>query len=124
MVIRLITIHFSWLLKPLDDLLSDLFDGNLLIIESFGQEGLLLAYSSPCPMLIYKTVQKILMAKDLTIAEAGHLGENLRYLFGNLIGLPCLSFEMVRIECFRQSCFWVNGFLFQDLEGLWVRLLL
>lgn len=112
MVKRLITIHFSWLLKPLDDLLADLIDGSLLIIESFGQEGLLLAYPSPCPMLIDKTVQEILMTKDITVTETGNLRQHLRYLFSNLISLPCLPFEMVRIECFRQPCFWVNRFIF------------
>jgi len=107
-----VKIHFSWLLKSLDDLLSDLIDGSLLIIEPFGQEGLLLAYSSPCAVLIDEAVQEILMAKNIAIAETGNLRQHLRYLFSNLISLPCLPFEMVRIECFRQPCFWVNRFIF------------
>lgn len=107
-----VKIHFSWLLKSLDDLLADLIDGYLFIIEPFGQEGLLLADSSPGAVLIDKTVQEILMAKDITIAETGNLRQHLGYIFGNLIGLFCLSFEMVWIECFRQPCFWVNRFLF------------
>jgi len=42
--------------KFLDDLLSYLIDGSLLIMESFCQEGLLLADSSPCGVAINETI--------------------------------------------------------------------
>jgi hypothetical protein len=62
------------LFKFLYDFLLNLINGHFLIVQSFRQEGLLLAYHSPRTMVINKTVQKILMAKRFTFAETGYLG--------------------------------------------------
>ncbi len=76
----------------------DPFDGHFLIMKLFRQEGLLLTYPSPNPMLIDETVQEIFMAHGPATAETRQLSENFGNFLGDLITLPILAGNGVWVE--------------------------